>query len=203
MTIGSYSDLNTAVANWTARADLTSRIPEGIVLCEAKINRYLKTRSMVTKSANFSITGEYVAVPTNFGGVKSFYLNTNPASALDFMADELMTESFLGQSGQPKAYNVQGTNFRFGPVPDATYTATLVYYLYVPALTASAATNWVILNHPDAYLYGVLAEMAVFAKDAQGAQGYWGLMYQALDQIEAQSKREVWAKGATLATRPG
>jgi hypothetical protein len=203
MTIASYSDLTAAAANWLARSDLTSRIPEGIVLCEAKMNRYLKTRSMVTKDATFSITGEYVAVPSNFGGVKSFYLNTNPTSALDFMADELMTEMYLGQSGQPEAYNVQGSNFRFGPVPDATYTATLVYYLYVPALTVSNTTNWLISSHPDAYLYGVLAEMATLLKDAEAAQSYFTLFYKAMDEIDAQSKRETWAKGATMATRLG
>lgn len=203
MTIASYSDLNTAVANWTGRSDLTSRIPEGIVLAEAKMNRYLRVKSMVTKNASFSIDGEYVAVPTNFGGVKTFYLNTSDTAVLDFMPDELITNTWQGSTGQPEAYCVQGDNFRFGPVPDKTYTATLVYYLKVPALTASATTNWVILNHPDAYLYGVLAEMAVFAKDPQAAQGYWGLMYQALDQIKLASNRDSYSGDAALFARPG
>ena len=39
MALSTYSDLTTAVANWTARADLTSRIPEFIKLAESDFNR--------------------------------------------------------------------------------------------------------------------------------------------------------------------
>lgn len=206
MTIANYSDLNTAVANWTGRADLTSRIPEGIVLAEAKMNRYLRVKDMVTKNASFAIAAaaEYVSVPTNFGGVKTFYLNASPATVIDFMPDELMTAKWgSNTTGPPEAYNVQGSNFRFGPIPDAAYTATLVYWLLVPALTSGASTNWMITSHPDAYLYGVLAEMAVFAKDVQAAQGYWQLMYQALDQIKLQSNRDAYAGNGAVFARPG
>lgn len=76
MALDTYTDLLAAAANWSSRADLTSRIPEFIELAEAKINRRLREKDMVTKNAAFSITGEYVAVPASFGGVKTFYLNT-------------------------------------------------------------------------------------------------------------------------------
>jgi len=46
MAIGNYSELNTAVANWLNRDDLTDRIPEFIVLAEARFNRVLRIRAM-------------------------------------------------------------------------------------------------------------------------------------------------------------
>src|SRR6185312_9001809 len=106
-------DLNTAIANWSGRADLTSRSPEGIVLAEAKMNRYIRTKDMVTKNASFSITGEYVAVPTNFGGVKAFYLNTSPTQNLDLATDDIITEQYGGLTDTPLVYSVQGSNYRF------------------------------------------------------------------------------------------
>lgn len=204
MTIASYSDLNTAAANWSGRSDLTSRIPEFIALAEAKMNRRLREKDMVTKDAAFSISGEYVAVPTSFGGVKTFWITSiTPHQVLDFMPDRLMAQTFAdGATDIPRNYNVQGSNFHFGPAPDATYTATLVYYLKVPALTGSATTNWMILNHPDCYLYGVLAELAGFAKDFEGAQQWVTAMYGVIDEIKKASNRDSYSGDGSVAMRP-
>lgn len=202
MSIASYSDLTTAAANWANRADLTSRIPEFIALAEAKMNRRLRTIDMVTKNATFSITGEYVAVPTSFGGVKTFYLNTAAKAVLEWATDDYITNNFPSGTGQPEVYNVQGSNFRFGPTPGATYSSTLVYYLAVPALTGSATTNWMITSHPDAYLYGVMAELSAYLKDNVAAQGWVQAMYQVLDEIKGNSNKSTWGT-APIVTRPG
>ena len=206
MGLANHTDLLAAVANWTGRADLTSRIPEGIVLAEAKMNRRLREKDMVTKNATFSINGEYVAVPASFGGVKHFHLNTDPRVALDYMPDQLMTSKYAAdQTGQPEKYNVQGGNFRFGPRPGATYTATLVYYLKVPALTGtgSASVNWMMTDHPDAYLYGCLAEMAGFAQNYQEVSAWTDAMYRVIDEIKKASNRDSYGGDAALAARPG
>ena len=108
-----------------------------------------------------------------------------------------------GTVGQPVHYNVQGSNFRFGPAPDATYTATLVYYLKVPALTGSAPTNWLMTNHPDAYLYGVLAELSAHTKDQAGAQSWLQAMYGVIDEIKVASNRDKYSGDGVLAARPG
>ena len=46
MAIGTYAELQTAVANWLDRDDLTDRIPEFIALAEAKMNRNLRISLM-------------------------------------------------------------------------------------------------------------------------------------------------------------
>ena len=48
MAIGTYAELQTAVANWLDRGDLTDRIQEFIDLAEARINRNLRLRLMET-----------------------------------------------------------------------------------------------------------------------------------------------------------
>lgn len=203
MAITQYSELLTAAANWSGRSDLTSRIPEYIALAEAKMNRRLREKDMVTKTT-FNITGEYVAVPTAFGGVKHFHLDTTPRVVLDFMPDHLLTATYAdGATGQPEVYNVQGSNFRFGPTPGATYTSTLVYYLKVPALTSSATTNWMITNHPDCYLYGVMAELAGYAQDDVGVQRWITAMYAVIDEIKRASNRDTYGGDSALFARPG
>ena len=66
MAINTYSTLQTAVANWLDRDDLTARIPEFIALAETRINRALRIRAMETVSTAISTasgTREY-ALPT-------------------------------------------------------------------------------------------------------------------------------------------
>lgn len=198
-----YASLQTAVANWLSRSDLTARIKDSIQLSESKMNRYLRTNDMVSKNATFSITGEYVAVPTDFGGVKTFYLNTSDRANLDFMPDLLQTSTFTSGTDQPEYYAVQGANFRFAPVPGSTYSATLVYYQKVPNLTDAATTNWMILNHPDAYLYGTLAEVQALAKKFDEAQAFETLFYRCMDEVKRQSNRDKYSGDAALVAKPG
>lgn len=200
MSIDTYANLQTAVANWQGRSDLTSRITEGIALAEAKINRKLRTKDMETKNATFSITGEYVAVPTGFGGVKTFYHNSSPRARLELMGDDEMTTRY-STTAKPKYFNVQGSNFRFAPVPDATYSATLVYFLQVPALSVSNTTNWLLTSHPDAYLYLTNAEMAAFAKDWASAKAWEDQGYAILAEIVSISNSDKRSSGP-IATRP-
>ena len=57
MAIGTYSELQTAVANWLDRSDLSDRIPEFIILSEARINRLLRVRLMETVKVISLISG--------------------------------------------------------------------------------------------------------------------------------------------------
>lgn len=169
MAISTYAELLTAIDNWTHRADLTSRAPEFISLFEAKINRLLKTRDMETKDASFSIAAEYVNVPSGLARVREFYLNTTPKTVLQVMPGDLQG-NYFSATGKPRFYEIVANQFRFGPAPDGTYTATLIYSKAITGLSGSNTTNWLLTSHPDLYLYGTLAEAAIFAKDAPWAE---------------------------------
>ena len=57
MAINTYSTLQTAVANWLDRNDLTDRIPEFISLAEATFNRTLRLRAMETTVSDTTPSG--------------------------------------------------------------------------------------------------------------------------------------------------
>ena len=57
MAINTYSTLQTAVANWLDRNDLTDRVPEFISLAEATFNRVLRLRAMETTVADATPSG--------------------------------------------------------------------------------------------------------------------------------------------------
>ena len=201
MAITTGAMLATAIANWMQRTDLTSRIPEFVTLAEAKIFRELRTPEMETKDAAFSITGEYVAVPTGFLEVRSFMLNTSPRRAVNFMPDDMQAQSYSTSSGIPIFYNVVGSNFRFAPVPDGTYTATLVYYKAPTTVsTGSTEDNWLLLAAPDVYLYGALAEAAAFTQDNEAAAKWSSAFSSALSAVKKQGNQKRWG-GNGMAVR--
>jgi hypothetical protein len=190
MAIGTYVELQAAVANWTARADLTSRIPEFVQCTEAKLNRELRVVDQETRSATFTIGGEYVAQPADFLQVKTFYINS-PKTNLVYYSDDLITAVHGSTHGTPQNYSVQGANFRFGPYPSSTGTvvSSLVYAAKIPTLI-STSTNWVLLSHPDVYLYGCVAEAFAFAKDPVNTKVYADLFISQIERLKAWSDRK-------------
>lgn len=190
MAIGTYAELQTAVANWTARADLTSRIPEFVQCTEAKLNRELRVVDQETRSSTFTIGGEYVALPTDFLQVKTFYLNS-PKTNLVYYSDDLLTAVHGSTHGTPQNYSIQGGNARFGPYPSTTGTsiASLVYAAKIPSLI-STSINWVLLSHPDVYLYGCVAEAYAFAKDPANTKLYGDLFLAMVERLKAWSDRK-------------
>ncbi len=202
MSITTGAELATAVANWMARADLTSRIPEFVALAEAKLNRLLRTPQMETK-VTFAINGEYVALPTGFLEARSFVLDSDPFTALMVLPPETQSGYLIAGSGVPAYYSVVGSNFHFAPIPAATYNATLVYYAAPTTVsTGGSAQNWLLTANPDLYLYGTLVEAAAYLPDESKARGWADAYGMALDQVKRQGARTRWS-GGSMATRPG
>lgn len=189
MTIASYSDLLTLGANMTGRADLTARWPEFITLVEGWLNRELRTVFQETKSAAFSIAGEYTALPTDFLDLKHIYVNGPPRVPLVYKDDDLMTATYASSTGTPAEYNVQGANIRVNPTPSGATSHTLIYIAKVPALTSGAPTNWVILNFPDIYVAGVNYYAWQYAMNKEKTEFWQGRLEFYIAQLKALSDK--------------
>jgi hypothetical protein len=130
MALSSYSDLNTSIANWLNRSDLTSEISDDFIkLVEADYNSKLRIREMVAQ-VNITIDSETEALPTGFLQVRDFYiLEGGTKYSLTYMTPPQM-DQIKGSSttGKPVTYTILGDTFRFAPSPDSSYTGVLNYY---------------------------------------------------------------------------
>jgi hypothetical protein len=201
MALTTYNELKTSLADWLNRQDLMSTIPDFISLAEAQIERQLRTRQMIVR-ATATIDTEYGALPGDFLETKSLKLNTNPVTALQFdtidSMDFLKSTRYLS-SGQPKLFSIVGAQIRVLPVPDGAYTAELVYYAKLTKLSSTVATNWLLTQAPDVYLYGSLLQAAPYLQDDARIQT-WVSLYQAgLDQLQIADDRGSTSGGAILA----
>lgn len=202
MSLSTYGDLQTAVATWLSRGDLTANIPDFITLAHRKLMRTLRTREMETVNSTFVVGAELVNLPSLFLEARTMYLQTTPRQQMEFMDAEKMTEKYTDTPARPGYFCVVGSQFRFSPIPDATYTATLIYYQEASAMSATADFNWIMTSHPDAYLFGALMEAAAVIQD-DARVPLWQQKYEeAIASIQRQSQKAKFG-GAAMQIRPG
>ena len=193
MAIGTFSEIKTAAANWLDRSDLTDRIPEFIVLAEARFNRVLRIRDMETVSTAISTvagTREY-SLPTGFVQMKEFHLSTDPITPLSYITPEMMSRMWAGSAkSKPQVFTIIADNVRLGPNPDAVYTTSMLYYKTFTALSDAATTNDMLTNNPDVYLYGTLLEAEPFIMNDQRVPLWLAAFSKAVDDIQNQDNKD-------------
>ena len=152
--------------------------------------------------ATASITTEYSAVPDNFLEVKSFKLDTNPVTPLQFETIDSMDTLAVTYrtSTKPVFFTVVGEQFRYLPVPDTAYTGELIYYAKLSKLSTTNTTNWLLTSAPDVYLYGALMQAAPYLQD-DARITVWASMYRAgLEEVTKADDRSS-STGGVLITR--
>lgn len=164
MSIGTYSDLKTSVANWLHRSDLTSIIPDLITMAESRLNRLLKLRTMETEaSLTMTIGSRYVSLPSNMNTPIAVWLETySPRRRLTPLLPENMPVTTV--NSQPDYWCIDNTNLAFDKPADQAHTLTF-RYIKTFALSDSATTNALLTSYPDAYLFATLLESAPYIKD--------------------------------------
>jgi len=188
MAIGTYAELQTAVANWLDRDDLTDRIPEFIALAEAKMNRNLRISLMENVSTAITMasgTRDY-DLPTGFTGMKEFHLTTSPIVALSYITPEMMNRMWAGSTkGKPQAFTLfsdAGTRkVKIGPSPDSAYTTSMLYLKKIDNLSVANTTEVMLTENPDIYLYGALLEAEPFLMNDARVQ-LWATMLEKVAQ---------------------
>ena len=192
MAISTYAELKTAVANWLNRDDLTANIPDFITLCEARLNRVLRTRAMEGLYTASTIAGQRdYNLPASYLQMRALRLNTSPLTVLEYVSPEIMDRVWAGSSGgKPVAYTIKANELFLGPSPDSAYTMEMDYYRKFPSLSTIITTNEMLTDNPDVYLYGSLLEAEPFIKNDNRIQVWGTSFYKAITDIQDQDSKD-------------
>jgi hypothetical protein len=184
--LATYADLQSEVAAWLRRVDLTAEIPTFITLAEAQMNRRLRVRPMAARTAMIW-SAEYADLPADFLSEREATVVAGGAvHRLAYLTPEQMDAGARTvSSGRPRFYGLYGGQMRLHPVPDQAYAGELVYLQAIPALSDAQPSNWLLAAHPDAYLYGALAQSAPYLKADDRLQTWTALFGAVLADIEA------------------
>lgn len=192
MAITNYSELQTAVANWLDRDDLTDRIPEFIALTEARFNRLLRIRAMEEKQTASTVAGQRnLALPTDFIQMRNLQINTSPITSMQYVTPE-MYDRLYGSAitGTPSIYTIVANEIQLGPIPASSQTIEMLFYKKFSSLSATNPTNSMITNAPDVYLYGCLLEAEPFIMNDPRVQLWATAFQQSISDIQQQDNND-------------
>ena len=178
MSFTSYSDLQTTIAGYLARSDLTTQIPDFIRLAETRLRRDLRIRQMLKSVTTETVAADStVELPSDFLEVRDFVVVGNPVVPLDYYSPSAFNRNTRSwESGKPKDYTVLATDFQLAPIPDSNYTVKMFYFAAPTFLSDSNTSNAFLANTPDALLYGALLEAAPYLMD-DARINTWGTMF--------------------------
>lgn len=179
MSLGTFSQLKTAVESYLHRTDLTPMLPTFVSLAEAKLNRRLRLTAQESKVTGTAAAS--VALPDDFAELISLKVTIGGST---YPVSYRPTGKTKGEAGGVYYYTTTGLNMEFDPIPtDASYTLT--YYAKLTALEdADGGVNWLLTNAPDVYLYASLMEAEPYIKNDSRITTWGTLLSECIGQLE-------------------
>lgn len=178
MSLATYSDLKTTVANYLARTDLTTQIPDFIRFAELRLRRELRIRQMLKSVTTTSTGGDpTVEMPSDFLEARDFFVSTNPIQPLTYASPAIFSRNTnTTQSGKPLNYTILANEFKLSPTPDSNYTLEMLYFAAPTFLSDTNTSNIFMNNAPDALLYASLVEAEPYIMN-DARINTWGALY--------------------------
>jgi hypothetical protein len=202
MSFATYSDLQTSIAGYLARSDLTNQIPDFITFAENRLRRELRVRQMLKSVTTATVSGDStVEVPSDFLEIRDFVVLTNPIQPLSYSSPStLSNDPRASEVGVPKSYTILANEFLLSPSPDGVYTLRLLYYSAPPYMSNSNASNVFLNVAPDALLYAALLEAEPYLMN-DGRVNTWGTMYDRAISSLTRSDENTQYSGVPLAMK--
>lgn len=193
-----YTTLKADVDAYLHRgADLTAKVPSFIATAEAMLFRELNVKELQVSVAGTTTLG-YGALPADFGTVSRVLVTQGGATySLDYAAKPV---DFTGTTA-PGYYALENNKLRiYGASTAQAYT--LVYIPEVAALSATNATNWILDNAPDLYLYASCAEGARYVRNQAEIDRLTGLTNTLMDGVKRYIERRGQPATGSLQIKP-
>lgn len=202
MSFATYSDLQTSIANYLARSDLTSQIPDFITFAENRLRRELRIRQMLKSVTTATVSGDNtVELPSDFLQVRDFVVMTNPIQPLSYVSPSaLSNDPRASEVGVPKSYTILANEFQVSPSPDGVYTVKLLYFAAPAYLSSSNTSNVFLTKAPDALLYASLIEAEPYLMN-DARINTWGTMYDRAISSITKSDEEGQYSGVPLSIK--
>jgi len=204
-----YDELVAASIAYADRYDLevSQNMDMYILMVEARINRLLKTRKQSARAFTTTVDQQdYYGLPPDYAGMRDIQINSDSPitdhaiSTVSYLSPEI----FNKRQGKPyegsSYYTVIGDQIQIFPKPNGEQTIEMVYYQKLPNLNTIANTNWLSVDYPDIYLAGITAEIELFAKNYEVADGWFERLKISVGELENTDVVERWS-GTALVTR--
>lgn len=169
-----------------------------ITLAEAAMKRRLRRTSTRT---TLSVSAEATTLPADVAELRSIYPESGQPTQdkpLRICTPEMFAETRARNqnvAARPTDAMVLGGTLYVQPIPDATYTMRLTYFTQLTPLSASVATNAILAEAPDAYLYGALLHAEGYLEHDDRIPTFEKKFDDAIEQLNDVRTREEYGSG--------
>ena len=172
--ITDYSSLQSTIADYSHRGDLSAQIPIFIQLAESKLSNNIRSRLLEVETT-LTTTGGVATLPDDYSSLKSIQILGGYNTILHQLSVNALLEfNATNISKTPNFFAIQGNTIIFAPIPVDGTLLDVVYYQQLVPLSGAAPTNWVLSRYPYIYLYGTMIELSVFIDDPEQIQFFQG-----------------------------
>jgi len=189
-----YATLQTDVASYLHRTDLTAFLPGFVERAEAFLFRELPIKDLTTKVAG-TTTGEYFTLPSDLGSISKVTVTIGSSEvALDYMAQPVSYSTTY-----PEFYSFDNGQGRIWGASGQAYT--LYYTPNITALSGSNTSNWLLVNAQDLYFYAVALEAARYTRNTAEVDRVSALLPALLDSVRSFNTRRGIPSSGSLQIR--
>lgn len=202
MAFTTYTELKSVVADYLARTDLTTQIPDFITLAETRLKRDLRIRQMLkVATATMTAADSTTGLPSDFLAIRDIHLVTTPVAALEYLSPSaFFNNANTTTSGKPTKYTVLAAEFQFAPIPDSAYTVQILYYATPTVLSSSVSSNVFLANCPDLLLYAALGEAEPYLINDARIQTWAALYDRGMNALSASDESSEYAGSPLVMT---
>jgi hypothetical protein len=199
-TITNYATLQSAIADYLNRADLTAQIQTFIQFAEADLNTRLRSREMIV-NATATSDGQFVALPPDWLEAINMMIVGGQSPLRYITPDEADTIIKAQTFTSTRFYSMTTGIIELVPPAVDDITIDMVYYGKIPALSTANTTNWLLTKAPDVYLYGALTHAAPFLMDDQRMPVFSQIYLARVQSLQDESQKALHS-GSPLISRP-
>ena len=195
MTIANYSELKTAIGDWTDDGSEASDFADTYIdLAGAYFNQTLRTREM-EESASITLDSDGEGdLPSDYLEIRRVKSATSPVYDLEYMTPQVLLANYpTATSGSPSHYTIEEGKIR---VRKIGVSVTAYYYEQIPALSDSQPTNWLLTRSPLVYLTACEAEHAWRRRDYEGYERATQRRDMLLETLKREDKGARWPNAA-------
>lgn len=188
--ISDYSSLLIDAGEYSGRDDIAHLFPRFVGLAEAKMNRVLRTADMEEAATVILANGDG-ALPEGF--LEAREVLSPDGRNMGAWSLQALTTRYRNNGGYPQGYAVVGSTIMARPTTNGSLTMT--YYKAIPPLTPANPINWLLTKAPDVYLYALVEEIAIWAKDVNMVSSARPLKENAMAGLTLADNRLRWGNG--------
>jgi len=197
-TITNYATLQSAIADYLNRADLTSQIPMFIQFVEADLNTRLRCREMIFRATTTN-DDEFVRLPSDWLEAINLQIVGGTTPLRYVTLDEADQIKSAQTYTNVIAYSLMNGAIELIPDPATDVEIEMVYYGKIPALSDSNTSNWLLSKAPDVYLYGALTHSAPFLVDDQRIPVFSSIYLQRTGMLNDEAQKSLHSGSPLIA----